>query len=221
MTDLGPGAHTRVRRLPTKARYDESTIFEILDLAPYCHVSALVGDLPMALPTLHYREGHTLYVHSSQSNAILRNALCADHVAVTATLYDGIRLARSGFESSIAYRSAMVVGHAYEITDLAEKYRLLSAFVDKVVPGRSAEVRPMTDREVALTLVVAIDIEEGSAKVSSGPTEDSDEDLAQPVWSGVIPVNLQYGEPIADVRGAMASGEIPLAPSVARLIGRQ
>ena len=175
----------------------------------------------MALPTLHYREGHTLYVHSSQSNAILRNALGADHVAVTATLYDGIRLARSGFESSIAYRSAMVVGHAYEITDLAEKYRLLSAFVDKVVPGRSAEVRPMTDREVALTLVVAIDIEEGSAKVSSGPTEDSDEDLAQPVWSGVIPVNLQYGEPIADVRGAMASGEIPLAPSVARLIGRQ
>jgi len=141
MTDLGPGAHTRVRRLPTKARYDESTIFEILDLAPYCHVSALVGDLPMALPTLHYREGHTLYVHSSQSNAILRNALGADHVAVTATLYDGIRLARSGFESSIAYRSAMVVGHAYEITDLAEKYRLLSAFVDKVVPGRSAEVR--------------------------------------------------------------------------------
>ena len=98
MTSLGPGDHTRVRRLPEKATYDADTIFAIIDAAPFVQISAVVGDLAMSLPTLAGRDGHTLYVHGSPSNAILRAALGAGRVHLTATCYDGIRLARSAFE---------------------------------------------------------------------------------------------------------------------------
>ena len=214
MTERGPGERTRVRRLPEKARYDFETIGAIFDDAPFCHVSAAVEGLAMALPTLHAREGKTLFLHGSNSNALLRAALDQPRVVVTATNYDGIRLARSGFESSIAYRSALVMGPLREIEDLAEKRRILDLLIDQVLPGRSREVRPASERELRLTLVVALAMEEGSAKVSQGPTEDDEADLALPVWGGVVPARLTYGEPIPDGRGAMASGAVELPASL-------
>lgn len=217
MTDRGPGQRTRVRRLPEKARYDEASIHAILDGAPYCHVSAVVEGLAMALPTLHAREDSTVYLHGSNSNAVLRAALEAPRAVVTATLYDGLRLARSGFESSIAYRSVVVIGPVVEIEDLAEKRRILERLIDQVLPGRSSEVRPTSERELRLTLVVALSIEEGSAKISAGPTDDDDDDLALPLWGGTVPARLIYDEPIPDGRGAMAKGTIGLPASLRRL----
>jgi len=220
MTSLGPGAHTRVRRLPEKAAYDADTIHQIFDDAPFCTVAATVDGLAMALPTLHVREGTTLFVHANKSNALLQAALAAGRASVSATVYEGIRLARSGFESSIAYRSAVVVGDTRVIDDLDERRRILDATVEAIVPGRSHEIRPASDREVALTLVVAIDITEGSAKISAGPTDDADEDRAAPVWSGTIPARLVYGEPVPATDGAMASGAIDVPASVRRLLGQ-
>jgi uncharacterized protein len=215
---LGPGPRTRVRRLPEKARYDEETIYAILDEARLCHVAATLEGRAVCLPTLHAREGRRLYLHSSRSSA-LANALLDEGVAwVSATIYDGLRLARSGFESSIAYRSVVVSGPVRDIEDEGEKRRVLDLFVDAVLPGRSAEVREATDREIRLTRVLEVTIEEASAKVSAGPTDDDEADQALAIWSGVVPAALRFAEPQASRDGAMAAGTIPLPASVRRLL---
>ncbi len=219
--DLGPGERTKVRRLPGKANYDRETIYAILDEARLCHVAGIVDGSAMALPTLHAREGNTLYLHGSQSSAVMKAVVAAGEAFVTVTLYDGLRLARSGFESSIAYRSVALFGPTVELTDLAEKSRILDKFVDAILPGRASEVRSMNEREVNLTMVVAVDITEASAKISSGPTEDFPEDIDLPIWSGTVPAALIFTNPIANVDGAMASGEIPVPASVQRLLGQQ
>ncbi|HUY43465.1 MAG TPA: pyridoxamine 5'-phosphate oxidase family protein [Acidimicrobiales bacterium] len=216
MTERGPGERTRVRRLPEKACYDVETISAIFDGAPFCHVSAVVEGLAMALPTLHAREANTIYLHGSNSNAVLRAALAQPQVMVTATIYEGLRLARSGFESSIAYRSAVVLGPLVEIENLDEKQRVLDLLIDQALPGRSSEIRRASERELRLTLVVALSIEEGSAKISEGPTDDDEDDLALPLWGGILPARLVYGEPIPDRRGAMATGALDLPASLRR-----
>lgn len=218
---LGPGPHTRVRRLPKKANYDAGVIYAILDEAPFCHVAAVVEGRAVTLPTLHARDGRTLYLHGSQSNALLKAIVESGEACVSATLFDGLRLARSGFESSIAYRSVVVFGAATLVGDDAQKRRVLDLFVDAVLPGRASEVRAMSDQECRLTMVVAVSIDEASAKVSAGPTEDLDDDLELPIWSGTVPARLRYEAPVPSRDGAMASGGVPLPESVRRLLGQQ
>ncbi len=204
---LGPGPRTRVRRLPEKARYDAATVNEILDGALVVHVAAVVDGRAVALPTLAARDGEVLYVHASRSSALLAAVVRAGEAWLTATIVDGLRLARSGFESSIAYRSVVVVGATREVVG-EEKARALELVIDRVAPGRAREVRPMNDRELALTRVVAIAIDEASAKVSAGPTDDGPEDLALPVWAGTVPLLTQWGEPVADRRGALVDARL-------------
>ena len=163
--ELGPGPHTRVRRLPAKARYDDDVIYAILDEARLCHVAANVDGVAMVIPTLHAREGRTIYLHGSPSNAVMKAVVKSGVACVSVTLYDGLRLARSGFESSIAYRSVVVFGAATQVTDDRDKARILDLFVDVILPGRANEVRPMLDAERRLTMVVAVAIDEASAKV--------------------------------------------------------
>ena len=214
---LGPGPHTRVRRLPEKAAYDAATIFDILDGAVMCHVAATVDGLAMALPTLHARLDTTIYLHGSRSNALFRAALDAGVASLSVTIYDGLRVARSAFESSIAYRSVVVVGAIREVNDPEEKRRALNAVLEAALPGRGVEVRAMNEREENLTLVLALSIDEASAKVSYGPTSDEPEDAALPIWSGVVPARLVYDEPIASTDGAMADGAMKIPDSVRRL----
>ncbi len=219
MGELGPGPHTRVRRLAKKARYDEATVFAILDEARVCHVAALVHERPVALPTMHLREDRTLYLHGSPSNEVMKSLVRSGEAFVTATLFEGLRLARSGFESSIAYRSVVVFGRAGEVTADEEKARVLNGFVDRVLPGRTGEVRPLTDQELRRTLVVAISIDEASAKISSGPTDDPDEDLDLPIWAGTVPARLVFDPPVPYTNGAMTMGELAVPPSVRQLLG--
>lgn len=215
----GPGPRTRVRRLPKKASYDAALIYAIFDEARFCHVAAVVDGRAVALPTLHAREGNTLYFHANQSNAVLRAVLASGEACVTATLFDGLRLARSGFESSIAYRSVVAFGAVDEVVDDTSKAEILDRFVDSVIPGRSAEVRPMTEQERRLTLVVALRIEEASAKVSAGPTEDDEADQQLPIWSGTVPARLVFDRPEPSSDGAMAVGDIEVPASVRALVG--
>ncbi len=211
---LGPGPRTRVRRLPKKASYDEDAVFAILDEAWVAHVAATVRDKAAALPTLHLREGRTLYLHGSPSNEILKSVVRDGEAFVTATIFDGIRVARSGFESSIAYRSVVIVGEAREVVDVDEKRRLLDSFVDRVLPGRARESRAITEAEVRLTMMVAVHIDEASAKISAGETDDDLDDQALPIWAGTIPARLIFGDPVPDTRGAMSRGEVEMPPSV-------
>ena len=184
-------------------------------------MAGVVNGLAMSLPTLHAREGRTVFLHASQSNAIVRSVVAHGEACVTFTLYDGLRLARSGFESSIAYRSVVVIGPVRVIDDEIEKARILERFVDVILPGRASEVRPMSDSEVRLTMVVAVDIDEASAKVSQGPTDDDAADLDLAIWSGTVPARLVFGEPIPSRDGAMASGAIEVPESVRRLVDGQ
>jgi nitroimidazol reductase NimA-like FMN-containing flavoprotein (pyridoxamine 5'-phosphate oxidase superfamily) len=204
-----------------KARYDEQVIYEILDQARLCHVAALVNGAAVALPTLHFREGRTVFLHGSPSNEVMKAVLREGEAFVTATLYEGLRLARSGFHSSIAFRSVVVVGAAHEVLDESEKLRVLNLFIDRVLPGRAREVRPLSDKEVRLTMVVAVAIDEASAKISSGPTDDDDEDMALSIWSGTVPARLVFESPIPDVDGAMSSGAVEVPTSVRRLLEQQ
>ncbi|MGB8196864.1 MAG: pyridoxamine 5'-phosphate oxidase family protein [Acidimicrobiales bacterium] len=218
---LGPGPKSRVRRLPTKANYERDVIYAVIDEAPLCHVAAIVKDAAMIIPTLHAREGDTIYLHGSPSNAVMKSVVAQGEACLSMTLYDGLRLARSGFESSIAYRSVVVFGTASLVSDDTEKARVLDMFVDAVLPGRASEVRAMSDAERRLTMVVAVRIEEASAKLSAGPTDDPDEDQALRVWSGTVPARINFGDPIPDTNGAMADGSIPVPASVERLLDAQ
>jgi nitroimidazol reductase NimA-like FMN-containing flavoprotein (pyridoxamine 5'-phosphate oxidase superfamily) len=207
-----------VRRLPKKATYDENTIFAVLDEARFCHVAATVHGKPVALPTLHAREDHTLYLHGSPSNEVMKSVVRSGEAFVTVTLYDGLRLARSGFESSIAYRSVVVIGAASEITDEEEKARVLNLFVDRVLPGRAREVRPLSDHERRLTLVVSVSIDEASAKISAGPTDDEPEDQELDIWSGTVPARVVFDAPVPDTNGAMGRGGIAVPSSIITLL---
>lgn len=215
---LGPGPRTRVRRLPKKASYDAAVINSILDEAWVCHVAATVREKAAALPTLHLREGTTIFLHGSPSNEVMKAVVREGEAFLTVTIFDGLRLARSGFESSIAYRSVVVVGAAREVTDEREKARVLNRFVDRVVEGRASEVRPMSDQERRLTMVVAVSMDEASAKVSAGPTEDELEDQELAIWAGTVPARLVFGPPVPDTNGSMARGDIEVPASVQRLL---
>ncbi|MGC2168433.1 MAG: pyridoxamine 5'-phosphate oxidase family protein [Acidimicrobiales bacterium] len=218
---LGPGERTWVRRLPKKASYDKDVIYAILDEAWVCHMAGTVGGRAVALPTLHLRDGDTIYLHGSPSNEVMKSLVRDAQAFVTVTIFDGLRLARSGFESSIAYRSVAVVGAAREVSDGEEKSRVLDRFVDRVLQGRAGEVRAKSEREQRLTMVVAVSIDEASAKISAGPTDDEPEDQALAIWAGTVPARLVFGEPVPDPYGAMANGEIAVPASVRELLENQ
>lgn len=189
---------TRVRRLANRGNYDRETVHAILDEALVCHVGFVVDGMPVVIPTIHWREDDTLYVHGSAASRMLRSLKDGVDACVTVTLVDGLVLARSAFHHSMNYRSVVVFGKAREVGD-DEKLRALDGLVEHVVRGRSQEVRPPNERELRQTLVLALPLDEASAKIRTGGPVDDEEDYALPVWAGVVPLKLTPGEGIADV----------------------
>jgi uncharacterized protein len=189
--------HLRVRREPQRGRYDRETIDAILDEALYCHVGFEADGRPYVIPTLHARVGDLLYVHGSAASRMLRNLAAGVPVCVTVTLLDGLVLARSVFNHSINYRSAVVVGTA-TLVEGDEKLAALRAFSEHVAPGRWDTVRAPTEQELKATWILSLPLAEASAKVRSGPPEDEPEDVGFPVWGGVVPVHLAAEAPLPD-----------------------
>ncbi|MFP1629296.1 pyridoxamine 5'-phosphate oxidase family protein [Streptomyces sp. 5K101] len=201
------------RTIPTRGRdrasYDRELVHSILDSAYVCHLGFVRDGAPVVLPTLYARVGETLYVHGSTGSRPLRTAGQADpglDVCVTVTHVDGLVLARSAFHHSINYRSAVIHGTAYQVTDENEKRTALDALVDHVVAGRSADSRPANAKELAATAVIRIDLAEVSAKSRTGGPNDEPEDMALPHWAGVVPVAPSYGAPVpsADLSESVA-----------------
>ena len=193
-----PTGRTTLRRLPERAHYDPKTVHSILDEGFICHVGFVVDGQPYSLPTGYARIGETLYLHGSTGSRLgLRPGM---DVCVTVTLLDGIVLARSAFHHSFQYRSVMVLGRTRLVTDSGEKDAALTALVEHFMPGRSADARPGSGRELAATAVLALPLEEVSAKVRTGDPKDDDEDYGLPVWAGVLPLVLTPGEPVPDSR---------------------
>ncbi len=213
---------SRVRRAPKKARYDEATVHEVIDAVACCHVGVALqgsGDV-VVLPFLHARVGSEVLLHGSRSNRLLASLLAAERVCATFTSFDGLRVARTGFHSSVIYRSVVAFGPVRLVEGDDERERALDAMVEAILPGRGLEIRRPNATELALTTVVSLSIEEASAKVSIGPTDDEAEDLASAVWAGDVPAALVYGTPVAATDGAMADGAIPVPASVRALLER-
>jgi uncharacterized protein len=190
---------TTVRRLPKRASYDRELIHGILDEALICHVGFVVDGSPVVIPAIHWREGDTLYLHGSVASRMLRSLRDGVEACVTVTLLDGLVLARSAFHHSMNYRSAVIMGVAREVTG-DEKLRALTSLVEHVCRGRSHDARQPNESELRQTLLLALPIEEASAKVRTGGPVDDEEDYALPVWAGVLPLRMIPQEPIADDR---------------------
>jgi uncharacterized protein len=201
---------TRVRRVPERASYDRATVHAILDEGFICHVGFVADGQPYVIPTGYGRVGETLYLHGSTGSRLgLRPGT---DVCVTVTLVDGLVLARSAFHHSMNYRSVMVIGRTREITGPDEKEAALRALVDHIVPGRSDEVRGGDRRELAATVVLALNLREVSAKVRTGPPMDDEPDYDLPIWAGVLPLALTPGVPEPD---PVLDPSVPTPPHVA------
>ena len=187
-----------LRRVAERGRYDRATVHGILDEGLVAHVGFALGEQPIVLPMSYVRVGESLILHGSPANRMLRRLSEGVPACATVTLLDGLVLARSAFHHSMNFRSAVAFGTTREITSLEERAEVLERLVDAIVPGRSRDARAPNRRELQFTKVLALDIEEASAKVRTGPPRDDDEDLAHPCWAGVIPLTLQAGEPQDD-----------------------
>ena len=199
MTSYLPTARTVPTRYRDRARYDRATVHGILDEALICHVGYLNGGRPVVLPTTHARLGEILYLHGSTGSGPMLAAAGSPSglpVCVTATLVDGLVLARAALHHSLEFRSVVAAGTARLVQNRGEKLLALAALLEHVASGRSADSRPPNARELAATAVLALDLVEVSAKVRTGGPMDDAEDVALPHWAGVVPLTLNAGTPI-------------------------
>jgi nitroimidazol reductase NimA-like FMN-containing flavoprotein (pyridoxamine 5'-phosphate oxidase superfamily) len=188
----------KILRLAKRALYDEDVVHGIVDASMICHVAYEIDGQPYAMPTLVARDGNTLLLHGHAKSRTLLHAGAGNPVCVTVTHTDGIVLARSTFNHSINYRSAMIYGHGRLVTDPEEKLDALIRFTEKLLPGRWYDVRPMNDQEFKATGVVAVEIENASAKVRTGMPADEPEDVDLPYWGGIVPIRQVFDDPIPD-----------------------
>jgi nitroimidazol reductase NimA-like FMN-containing flavoprotein (pyridoxamine 5'-phosphate oxidase superfamily) len=187
---------TRVYRKPGRGSHERELVHSILDEALICHLGFVQDGQPYVTPTIHARDGEKIFLHGANANRTFRVLADGAACCLTATLVDELVLARSAQHHSMNYRSAMVFGTAREVTDPDEKRRGLRAVIEHVAPGRSAEVRGPNETELRSTKVLAMTIEEASAKVRTGQPADDEEDLDLPYWAGLLPLTLGTGEPI-------------------------
>ena len=193
---------TALGRKPDREVNDKAAIHAVLDQGLVAHVGLVAGQgaeaHPVVIPMLYARHGNRLLLHGSPASRLLRTAKAGVEVCVTVTLLDALVLARSGFHHSMNYRAVVVFGTAGEVVDHDETVAALDRLVEHTVPGRTATLRPHTDKEVRSTTVLALPLEECSMKVRTGPPIDDDEDLAADTWAGLIPVHVGVGIPEPD-----------------------
>ena len=200
MSDFTPTERTQVKRLPKRGKYERETVFAILDEGFVCHVGFSVDGQPYVIPTNYGRSGEILYLHGSAASRMLRTLSEGVPVSVTVTHVDGLVLARSAFHHSVNYRSVVILGTARLVTDAAEKMEALRVFTEHVMKGRWDDVRQPTEQELKATTVLALPLEEVSAKVRTGGPVDDEEDYALPVWAGVLPLQTVAKAPLPDAQ---------------------
>jgi nitroimidazol reductase NimA-like FMN-containing flavoprotein (pyridoxamine 5'-phosphate oxidase superfamily) len=198
MSDFTPTERTQVKRLPKRGKYERETVFAILDEGFVCHVGFTVDGQPYVIPTNYGRCGDLLYLHGSAASRMLRTLSEGVPVSVTVTHVDGLVLARSAFHHSVNYRSVVILGTARLVTDPAEKMAALRIFTEHVMKGRWDDVRQPTEQELKATTVLALPLEEVSAKVRTGGPIDDEEDYTLPVWAGVLPLETVAKKPLPD-----------------------
>jgi hypothetical protein len=204
--------------MPARADYEHETIEAILDEALVAHLGFSVDEQPYVIPTLHARVGEQVYFHGSSASRTVRALAAGLQMCLTVTLLDGLVLARSAVHHSVNYRSVVVLGQARAIVDPMEKMTAIEAFTERLIPGRWDEVRGPTAKELKAIQVLALPLDETSAKLRTGPPLDDEQDYALDIWAGVIPLSTVAGEPTPDER--LADG-ISTSPSARAWVARR
>jgi uncharacterized protein len=200
-----PSARTRMRRRPY-AKYDAETVNAILDAGVLAHIGYIVDGAPYVTPTMYWREADRIYWHGAGVSRIFRDGVRPLQVCLAVSHVDGFVLARCAFRHTLHYRSVMAFGEAELVADATEKRRLLDLLIDRLYPGRSRELREISAEEFAATYVMAMTIEDATAKVSSPQTRQTpgpielEADYAHTVWAGMIPIRTIMGQVQADQR---------------------
>ena len=198
----GSSERTRVRRIPEKAVEDRTVLNAILDAGLVAHVGIVdASGQPYVVPVAYARDGDRLLFHGSTGSRLFRQLADGAPTCVTVTLLDGLVLARSAFESSMHYRGAMALGTC-TVLEGVERDDALRLISDHLLPGRWDDIRPPSKKELAATLVLALPLDEASAKVSDSMPADDPQDLDRPVWGGVVPIRETFGTPVPDELGA-------------------
>lgn len=190
---------TKLKRYAKRGHHDFDTVAAILDEGLYCHVGFVVDGQPYVIPTAYGREDRTVYIHGAAASRMLNTVATGIPVCITVTLLDGLVLARSGFNSSINYRSVVILGKAVPV-EAHNKVHALTLISEHLLPGRWDEIRAPTRKELNATTVLAVAINEASAKIRNGPPHDNEADYALPCWAGVVPIKLSKATPVPDPR---------------------
>jgi uncharacterized protein len=206
----------KVRRGPTKGRYDRATIDAVLDRGLLAHVAFVDDGEPVCIPMLYARDGDRIYIHGSTKSRMIRTLAGGAPACVTVTVVDALVLARSAFEHSANYDSAIAFGSFATVEDEDERLRAFEAFTEKLLPGRWDEVRQPNAKELKATEILAMEIDAASAKTRNGPPDDDDSvDAERNTWAGIVPIVSSYGTPV-DSPGLRPG--IALSDSVRRLL---
>lgn len=190
MSDYPQTPQNQVRRIPQRAAYDAETIYQIVDASPICHIGFVVDGQPYVIPTIHARQDDALIFHGAVASRLLKHIQAGQPICVTVTLLDGLVLARSVFHHSMNYRSVVLFGRGEMVDDAQEKMATLEILTEKIMPGRWADARQPSTKELAATTVVKMTIDSASAKVRTGGPVDDEEDYDLNIWAGVLPLQL-------------------------------
>ena len=190
-----------LHRKKERGSHQRDLVNAILDEGLLCHVGLAAEGSTFVMPMAYARVEDTLYLHGATGNRLLRKMAEGVEVCVTVTLLDALVLARSAFHHSMNYRSVMLFGTCTRVDDDDEKRKASNALLEHMAPGRSADARPPSIDELRAVLIVRVPIAEGSAKVRSGGPIDEPEDLAAPIWAGIIPFSTIASAAVADGEG--------------------
>lgn len=189
-----------LHRYAHRAFYDRETIDRILDEGFVCHVGLCTeGGFPVVIPLAYGRDGDVVYLHGSAASRLFRGARTEQvDICMTVTFVDGLVVARSTYNTDINYRSVVILGNASEVKDLEEKRHGLDLMVDHIIPERSRDARPPTEKELRGTMLLRLPLEECSAKVRTGFPLDEEEDYDLEIWAGVIPFRTVVDDALPD-----------------------
>lgn len=196
-----PTERTRVRRKPDRANYDREVVYSILDQAFVCHVAFIADGMPFVVPTNYVRVSDKLYLHGSPASRLMKSLSSGAPFSLAVTLLDGIVFSPTAMGHSVNYRSVVVIGKAEIVEGHDAKLQAMRDFVDYVLRGRWATVRPPTPQEIAATMILAVPLIEASAKIRTGFAVDGPNEYASGAWTGVLPFKWTPGEPVHDPRG--------------------
>jgi nitroimidazol reductase NimA-like FMN-containing flavoprotein (pyridoxamine 5'-phosphate oxidase superfamily) len=191
---------TTVHRYAHRAAYDRPTIDSILDEGIVCHVGLQTEKgFPVVIPLAYGRVGDVVYLHGSAASRLFRGARAPSvEICMTVTFVDGLVVARSTYNTDINYRSVVIIGDACEVKDLEEKRIGLEGLVEHIIPGRTVDARPPTEKELRSTMLLKLPLTESSAKIRTGWPSDEEEDYDLSIWAGVIPFAHRILPPLAD-----------------------